>query len=270
MAYTAQAARSIDDPRPGPDREPAPRVLLSVVSHGQADLVQGLLEDIRTGWDPDGLHLVLTQNLPEHEPPALRNLPFPVTVIRNLRPKGFAENHNTAFEAVASDYFCVLNPDIRCSDDPLPGLIDGLEHARDGLVAPQVIGPTGMPEDSARRRMTPVRILRRVLARGGDGDYELSHQPIQPDWVAGMFMLLRASAFRAVGGFDPRYRLYCEDADLCLRLWAGGWRVRLLPWVRAVHDARRQSHRDGRYLRWHVTSLLRFFVRHPIDRRSQT
>jgi hypothetical protein len=30
-----------------------------------------------------------------------------------------------------------------------------------------------------------------------------------------------------VGGFDERYYLYLEDADLCLRMQLAGWRIRI-------------------------------------------
>jgi GT2 family glycosyltransferase len=38
-------------------------------------------------------------------------------------------------------------------------------------------------------------------------------------------VLVRAEAFRAVGGFDERFFMYFEDVDLCLRLEAAGWRL---------------------------------------------
>jgi GT2 family glycosyltransferase len=38
-----------------------------------------------------------------------------------------------------------------------------------------------------------------------------------------------------VGGFDERYFLYWEDADLCRRLRAAGHEVRYVPAASAVH-----------------------------------
>ena len=84
---------------------------------------------------------------------------------------------------------------------------------------------------------------------------------LYPDWVAGMFMVLRSETFRAAGGFDEGYFLYYEDVDLCWRLQRSGLRAALLPTVRAIHDARRSSHRKLRYLLWHGKSMLRFFAK---------
>ena len=48
-------------------------------------------------------------------------------------------------------------------------------------------------------------------------------------------MLVRRSAFEEVGGFDARYFLYWEDADLCRRLRARGYEIRYVPGATAVH-----------------------------------
>jgi GT2 family glycosyltransferase len=55
------------------------------------------------------------------------------------------------------------------------------------------------------------------------------------DWVSGACMLVRRAAFDEVGGFDARYFLYWEDADLCRRLRARGHEIRYVPAATAVH-----------------------------------
>ncbi|EAR22751.1 glycosyltransferase [Nitrococcus mobilis] len=245
----------------------APRIVISVVSHGQGDLIRGLLTDIHKHWNSEGLHLVLTQNLREDTPLEMERLAFPTRVIRNTHPNSFSANHNAAFEVFDSDVFCVVNPDIRCPEDPLPALLGALAQPDIGVAAPLVKTPQSVVEGSARRRITPWRLALRISGLARRLEYKIERDPIYPDWVAGMFMALHSGDFRRLGGFDERYRLYCEDADLCMRLWAAGRRVMLVPKALVVHDAQRDSHRKLRYLSWHVASLLRFFVCHPFYRR---
>ena len=52
-------------------------------------------------------------------------------------------------------------------------------------------------------------------------------------------MLWRTSSFRALGGFDERYFLYCEDVDICLRLQLSGQHFTIVEEARVIHDARR-------------------------------
>ncbi len=175
-------------------------------------------------------------------------------------PNGFGANHNAAFEQCKSDYFCVLNPDIRIDENPFPKLIAELADPHVGVVAPRILNPAGNVEDSARHFPKPGFLVRKLFGLAGGPDYTVTPTVISPDWVAGMFMLCRARVFAEVQGFDERYFLYYEDVDLCRRLRKRGYDVRMLPSVSAVHDARRQSRRNLRHLRWHLSSILRYFL----------
>jgi hypothetical protein len=121
----------------------------------------------------------------------------------------------------------------------------------------------GAIEDSARRFPTPFSILRKAFLHRAEIDYQIKDETIYPDWVAGMFMVFPREVFTKLGGFDERYFLYYEDVDLCARLAIAGLRVVVCPGASAVHAARRESRRNLRYLRWHLSSMLRFFLRHP-------
>jgi GT2 family glycosyltransferase len=48
-------------------------------------------------------------------------------------------------------------------------------------------------------------------------------------------MLVRRDLFEAIGGFDERFFLYCEDADLCRRVWDSGHAVRFVPAAEVSH-----------------------------------
>jgi len=48
-------------------------------------------------------------------------------------------------------------------------------------------------------------------------------------------MAVLPAAWRAVGGFDPRFFLYNEDVDLCLRLRRTGWRLLFEPGMICEH-----------------------------------
>jgi N-acetylglucosaminyl-diphospho-decaprenol L-rhamnosyltransferase len=239
----------------------APRLVVSVVSHGQAALAAQVAADLSRHCATP-LHLVVTSNIPERlELPAPRP-GLGVSTIANTERKGFGANHNAAFSHVESDFFCVLNPDIRLQADPFPLLMGALDSSATAVAAPLIVDPDGRVEDSARRYPTPLSILSKALRRTARGpDYDTrAGSSIAVDWVAGMFMLFRSEAFRRVGGFDERYFLYYEDADLCRRLRRAGHDVKLETRARATHAARRESHRNVRYLRWHLASMLRFFL----------
>ncbi|WP_246598937.1 glycosyltransferase [Methylogaea oryzae] len=235
---------------------------VSVVSHGQGALLLALLADVAGYCDPATLEVIVTFNIPEPAGFALpASLPFPVRVIENPAPKGFGANHNAALSAARGDYFCVLNPDVRLVGDPFTGLVAFARRTGAALLAPQVVNSRNEREDSARPFPTPLSIALKLCGKKTP-DIRFDGDIAYPDWVAGMFMLFPRDAYAAIGGFDERYFLYYEDVDICARLRAAGRRVVLVRDIRVIHNAQRASHRNVKYLRWHLTSMLRFFLLH--------
>lgn len=235
-------------------------ISISVVSHGQGDLVGRVLADLAGFVDATRFEVILTKNIPERLPFPLESLPFPVKILENVAPKGFGANHNAAFRLAEGKWFCVMNPDIRLNDNPFPALLGCLDNQNIAVVAPLVVGVEGGLEDSARRFPSPAKILCKAMGGCKGSDYSITDSPIHPDWVGGMFMLFPAGVFEKASGFDERYFLYYEDVDLCARLRLGGHEIVLCPYATVVHDARRSSHRNFRFLRWHLGSMARFFL----------
>ncbi len=240
-----------------------PQITLSIVSHLQAKLIVSLVSDLAHYCSDDKIEVLLTLNVPEDLPFTLKDYPFPLRVLKNSSPLGFGANHNKAFAEAEGEFFCVLNPDIRLSRSPYPILLPFLDNPGIGVIAPQVVNSAGDLEDSSRCFPTPFEIVGKIFGRTS-----ATHEPTDedvsfPDWVAGMFMLFPREVFREMGGFDTHYFLYYEDVDLCARLTLKGYRVALCQNVSVVHDARRASHNNFRYLKWHLASLLRFF-RSPV------
>ena len=238
------------------------RLTLSIVSHGQRDLVCALLRDLdRNVRTP--LCAILTENIPESSFRALPSCGFPLEVLRNARLKGFGANHNGAFARCNTELFCVLNPDIRIESDPFGALLDAMREPSLAAIAPNVIDPLGRSEDHARSFPTIWEITGKALGLSRSRITTAGREIYHPDWIAGMFVLFRSTAFAKVGGFDEGYFLYYEDVDICARFRELGLRVAVCPSVHVVHAARRSSHRDLRYSLRHARSAARFFLRRP-------
>lgn len=226
-------------------------VTLSVISHGHTEEIETLLEDIARCKIRKLAQIVITLNLSEERPRVPRGIDVPIHWCGNPYPKGFGANHNAAFRYCNTEYFAVVNPDIRFHNDPFAPL---LEHAGKefGLVAPRVLDVQGRIADAARGLITPLEIVaRRIQPRA----------PLRyPAWMAGMFLVFRAEAYRGVSGFDERFHLYCEDFDICARVRLLGWPISLCDNARVIHDARRASHDSPQHLFWHLCSLLRMWT----------
>lgn len=239
-------------------------VLVSIVSHGHRASLDALLDDLALPGNAENIRVLLTLNLASETLPA-GGRPYPLQVVRNARPAGFAENHNTAFRLgmaeAAAPFFCVLNPDVRLEAGVMSALLRRITSPpHPALLAPAVFSSSGTLQDSARPWPTPFAVLGRVFNRLSGQHVGGVTEVSRWDWLAGMFMLFDAAAFRQVEGFDAGYFLYYEDADICCRLRLAGHRLAYCPEIRVVHDARRDSHHRLGYLRHHVRSVVRFFL----------
>lgn len=235
-----------------------PVVSISIVSHMQMNLIVNLLDDIERFCGLEKIEVILTLNISENFNSLKYS--FPLLVINNKTPKGFGANHNQAFEFAKGQFFCVLNPDIRLNNNPFLQLVDCLADDDVGVAAPVIFNDLNLIEDSARPFPSPVSIFKKVLKKifnESVGVRAVSNE--RYEWVGGMFMLFNIDTYRLVNGFDERYFMYYEDVDICARLTNMGKRVVLCQSSNAIHLAQRASHRSMKHLRWHVSSMLRFF-----------
>lgn len=236
---------------------------LSVVSHGHGSLLRRLLVDLQSCDGISGTRIIVTLNVSEPFDAGDFD-PLRITVIRNDVPMGFGANHNQAFHMCETPWFMILNPDLRL---PQPDCFEKLLEAtrrlpEAALLAPTITNSEGVPEDAVRTNLTFLSLAARALKRPRTHpDTERpARRPGNFYWLAGMFLMVRSDVFSALGGFDERYFLYCEDYDLSARLYNAGHGIVQVSSVRAVHDAQRDSHRSFKHLKLHLTSLLKVWT----------
>jgi N-acetylglucosaminyl-diphospho-decaprenol L-rhamnosyltransferase len=166
-------------------------------------------------------------------------------VVRNAVNVGFGRGINQGIAASSAPFILIMNPDCRLGHGALATMRAELDSCQQcAIVGPRVLDPDGSEQGSARGdpdmltglfgRTGPLRHLlpsssvsRRNVVNNGES--------ATVDWVSGACMLVRRTAFNEVGGFDARYFLYWEDADLCRRLRASGHEIRYVPAATAVH-----------------------------------
>lgn len=188
---------------------------------------------------------------------------------------GFAAGVNRAARAASGAYLYVLNPDAVVARGTPRQLVNCfLTHANVGAAGSAVWDSDGTLQHSARRfpnfttalagrstfltRWLPGNPLtrRNLVARPE------MNEPVDVDWVSGASMMVRRTAFDAVGGFDERYFLYWEDADFCKRLRHSGWRTMYDPSGSVVHAGGRSSRSSARSIIAFHESAYRYYRQH--------
>ena len=169
-------------------------------------------------------------------------------VLQNRDNVGFARGVNQGLAATSAATVLIMNPDCRLERGAIDGLTAELERGdRMALAGPRILNPDGSVQGSARGDPDMLTglfgrtaALRRMLPDLGIGKRnviaaDVGGASIDVDWVSGACMLARRSALERVNGFDERYFLYWEDADLCRRLRGQGYQIRYVPGATAVH-----------------------------------
>lgn len=179
------------------------------------------------------------------------------TLIENHDNVGFARGINQALRATAAPLVLIMNPDCRLVAGAIAVLRAELEvNNYCAIVGPRILNPDGTIQGSARgdpnmltglfgRTAGVAKFLpwlaiaqRNVVS---DAAIRSGHQSVVVDWLSGACMLARREALEKVKGFDERYFLYWEDADLCRRLREAGYHVRYVPGAAAIHRVGQSS-----------------------------
>ena len=77
-----------------------------------------------------------------------------------------------------------------------------------------------------------------AVARAPGGPVHVLVSDSEAEHVPGCNMALRADAIRAIGGFDPRFRIAGDDVDMCWRLAERGWKIGFAPAAVVWHHRR--------------------------------
>ena len=247
------------------------RLVASIISHNQAGLLSDLLGDLDKLTFQRPVFFIITEN--SADPTALTIARASklfkngfMQCVHNPQPQGFGANHNQAFKLAAerADVFFVLNPDLRVNEDIFSGLSESLtSDATIGIIAPEVVSPSGHLEDNARYFPSIARIVRKLLFRDRGLFPKHPTQVYFPDWMAGMCMGFTKRAYKELKGFDERYFMYYEDADICRRAHALKYRPAVNPSHTVIHAAQRTSHRNFNLLLRHLASMFRFLASKP-------
>ena len=224
-----------------------------VVNYNSSGELRRALESIdrEAGGDWEGV-VVDNASTDDSERAALD---FPaVVLLRNRENIGFGRGVNQGVAACAAERILIMNPDCQLLPGSLAPLIAVLDaDPRCAVVAPRILDPNGSAQGNARgdpdmftglfgrtsslRRTLPrLDVARRNVVMG-----DVNAESTTVDWVSGACMLVRRSALAAVNGFDERYFMYWEDADLCRRLRARGYTTRYVPAATAVHRVGQSS-----------------------------
>jgi GT2 family glycosyltransferase len=169
------------------------------------------------------------------------------TLIRNQVNLGFAKANNIGISQCSGDYVCLVNSDVKFTDDCLSPMLQYLnENPAVAMIGPTMLWPDGRVRRSTMRFPTVWNLLCRAIGLdrlfrqsrifAGQLMSDFDHKTTTPvEVLNGWFVMVRRHALEGVGPLDPQFFMYGEDIDWCYRFREAGERIVFFAGAGAIH-----------------------------------
>ncbi len=179
-----------------------------------------------------------------------------VSILNSKINGGYGYGNNKSIKRnFDSNFHLVLNPDVILDQDSLTNAISYMTNNKHiGLITPNVTGIDGTFHYTCKKNPTLfIMFIRSIpglkfLFSRINNEYEMHSQNYNKiiksiQFPTGCFMFFRSSILRDIGGFDERFFLHYEDADIGRKLSEVS-RCDYLPNVRIKHVWARETHKN--------------------------
>lgn len=210
--------------------------------NGQA-LLEKFLPSVTRYTHPSLAEIVVADNASTDQSIDFIKSQYPdIRIIILSENLGFAEGYNQALRQVDAEYYVLLNSDVEVTEGwLLPTLHYMEQHSDVAAVQPKILsqkdksffeyaGAAGGFIDKYGYPFCRGRIF--STAEKDNGQYN-NPEPIF--WATGACLVIRATDFQAVGGFDATFFAHMEEIDLCWRLNARGRKIYCLTQSTVYH-----------------------------------
>ena len=249
-------------------------VTAGIVAYGSAQEVAQAACSVAEHTKDVCLKLMVLDNAsPDGTADYLRRTKFPQNVQLKCSKEnlGFGKAHNLIFQSLnqteQSKYHAVINPDITLDSDAISEICRWMdEHPDVVMVTPRLLFPDGREQQTAKlypsfmallSRQLPLPFLKKVEQHYLMLDEDLT-KPTDVQFCSGCFFVMRSEVYRKMNGFDPRYFVYVEDADITRQALQYG-RAVYLPTVSVYHAWHRDANKKLKNFFMQIHSMFKYW-----------
>lgn len=240
-------------------------VSASVVTYNDKDRAPETVNSIIKNTKKYPLKLYVIDNASTDGTAELIKKTGQATVIKNSKNLGFGVAHNVVLGQEMGKYHFVINPDITLNQDVISDMVDYFEANPDVVMAmPKILNIDGTEQKLPKEKPTFKRLFLGRVSSKIRNEYIWAEkditEPCEINFCTGCFFCIRTDVFKKMLGFDQRYFMYLEDADLALKAKSEG-KVMILPQFSVTHVWERESAKSLKYLFIHIISCFKFLFK---------
>jgi GT2 family glycosyltransferase len=228
---------------------PTPDLTIMLVSYNTRDLTLKCLETVYAETQDATFRVVVFDNASHDGSADAIAERFPqVDLVRSRENIGFARANNAVAAEADTEFLLLLNTDTEVRDRAIDRLLAfARANPRHGIYGGRTIFPDGaLNIASCWNRITPwsafchatglTALFRRTAAFDPEAIGAWRRDTVREvDVVVGCFLMIPTALWRRLGGFDARFWMYGEEADLCLRAARLGYRPAITPDATIMH-----------------------------------
>lgn len=244
--------------------------------NGGDDIIECLASIRKSDAKFHSSEVIIVDNASTDSSPSNIRKRFPeALLIENKENRGFAAAANQGFARSAGDAVVFLNPDTVLEHDFFEQLGQFLENNPQAFfIGCKLVDARGSQQPSCWRAPTLNTLLLEAFLPYTVSLWLVSQKPHEAqevDVVSGACMVVRRDAFERLGGFDERFFMYYEDADLCFRARQSGLQILFCPKAVAFHRVGGSPWADSTsFFLTNYKSKLMFFRKHFSSRYQRT
>ena len=214
------------------------RIGIVIVNYNTSDQILICLNSIR---DIDNYSIVVIDNFsPNDDLSELQAKFSTITIIKLTDNVGFGAGCNIGAEYIFKNkefqFVLFLNPDTIVSADAIHLLVSAFESEYTGAVVPKIVTTSEPPLIwYAGGDINWWKGSGSIPLYGKNANDKYDSITHEVTFATGCALMLSRSAFNSTQGFDEKYFMYEEDAELSLRLLGNGFRIKYVPDALVFH-----------------------------------
>lgn len=226
-----------------------PTLSILIVSYNTRELTLDCLQSVFDQTRQVDFDVLVVDNQSADGSSAAIAEAFPqVRLLQSGKNLGFAAANNLAADMATGDYLLLLNPDTLVLDKAIDKLVSFAHSCRGEHIwgGRTLNGSRQLDKSSCWGKPTPwsffcygtglTSLFRNsnIFNPEAYGNWQ-RHTVREVDIISGCFLLIKRGTWNKLGGFDPKFFMYGEEADLCLRIKKLGVQPIICPDATIMH-----------------------------------
>ena len=219
-------------------------VSIIIVNYNTTQLLLQCLDSITAQTHSATYEIIVVDNGSREEELAPIRQDRRITQLELQQNLGFGRANNAGAAHAQGEYLFLLNPDTILVNDAVSLLYQHLtSNPTTGICGGNIFDADMQPIHA--HDTLPPSILQELdivfahlyskLVFGKNAWFNHTGKNMKVALITGADIMIRRAAWEAVGGFDPAFFMYYEDADLCVNVSRQGYDIVNVPQARIIH-----------------------------------